>query len=322
MGLHVLAWVVAAVAVAGAVAAALLLLRRRPRPPPAQRWPGPLAEALRLVLGGERERAAVLLRESLEGGDEAPGLFLALGLILRLEGDPERAAALHRGLTVRRGLRAALRAEAWRQVALDSLAARRPADALEASEQALRLAPDDPLLLALDRDVAYETGDLDRALSSHRRWERASDREDLRVEASLLAARAGVALRRGERGPAKRDVKRALKADASGARARFEEARLEAEADRPGRAAELLRDLLAAEPGLSSLLLPHLAEALQAVGDARGLEEVQRAAAEAADRPAFACGECGARSAAVRWRCTECGAWERWARAGSAGPGA
>jgi len=117
-------------------------------------------------------------------------------------------------------------------------------------------------------------------------------------------------------------VKRALKADASGARARFEEARLEAEADRPGRAAELLRDLLAAEPGLSSLLLPHLAEALQAVGDARGLEEVQRAAAEAADRPAFACGECGARSAAVRWRCTECGAWERWARAGSAGPGA
>ena len=309
-----LALVFGGLALVGAVVAVLLLTRRRVRPSASRAWPGSVADALRLVLEGDRAGASASLRAAVESGDADPSLYLALGVLLRVDGDVDRATALHRGLTVRRDIGRPLQAEAWRQVALDCVAARNTADALRACSAALEVLPDDPELLALDRDVAYEADELERALASHARRERALDRPEPRIEASLRAASAAAYLRGEELRPARRELKRAHKLDPTCARAAFETARLEAGSEEPEAAADLLAALVASEPGLESLVLPHLAAARQAAGDEAGLAEVREAAARVTDRPSFVCGSCGRGAAAVAWRCPECGAWESWAR--------
>ena len=57
--------------------------------------------ALELWIEGELEDAAALLHKVVHDDPQAVEPFLHLGNLLRLQGDPERAAVLHRGLTVR-----------------------------------------------------------------------------------------------------------------------------------------------------------------------------------------------------------------------------
>ena len=228
------------------------------------RWPDPLAESMRLVLEEDDDGAMRVLKGALAEGEDAPVLYLALGALLRRGGDAQRAAALHRGLTVRRGLDAYLRAEAYRQVALDLMVLGRHDEAAKAAQEASARRPMDPVLLTLDRDSAYEAGDVDRALASHYRAVKVSGRPDPRVEASIFAARADRSYREGDRSGARRDVRRALKAHPACARAQFLRARLDSDDGKPEQAAEALQSLHQAEPGLSALILPHLATALQA----------------------------------------------------------
>ena len=276
---------------------------------PGRRWPGPLAESLRLVLEGRPDEATELLKNALEAGADTPALYLALGALLRSSGEPERAAALHRGLTVRRGLDGAVRAEAYRQVALDLLAAGRPDEASEAAQQASALRPNDATLLALDRDCAYEAGDVDRALASHYRCVKATHTPDRRIEAALLAARADRAYREADVSAARRDIKKALKAHAGCARAKLLGARLDGDDGKPSRAAEALQSLHDEQPALDSLVLPHLATALQAAQEIGRLDAIRPAAAQAAGKPQFHCATCSTVTAEVRWRCRTCGAW-------------
>ncbi len=311
--------------IAGLIAAALLLLAlalygimrmsaasgRATKP--GRRWPGPLAESLRLVLEGDPEAATDLLKDALEAGSDTPALYLALGALLRSSGEPDRAAALHRGLTVRRDLDEAVRAEAFRQVALDLMAAKRAEEASDAAQNASALRPNDPTLLALDRDCAYEANDVDRALASHYRWVKSTHTADRRIEASLLAARADRAYREGDRSAARRDIKKALKAHAGCARAKFVAARLDSDDGKLSRAAETLQSLHEAQPGLDALVLPHLATALHAAQEMALLDAIRPAATNATNKPKFRCASCDTETPAVRWRCPSCGAWEEWA---------
>lgn len=56
---------------------------------------------LELWLAGDLDGAAAAMREAIERDKTAVEPYLQLGNLLRLKGDPRRAAALHRGLTVR-----------------------------------------------------------------------------------------------------------------------------------------------------------------------------------------------------------------------------
>jgi len=57
--------------------------------------------ALELWIEGELDDAAALLHKVVHDDPQAVEPFMQLGNLLRLQGDPERAAVLHRGLTVR-----------------------------------------------------------------------------------------------------------------------------------------------------------------------------------------------------------------------------
>ena len=60
--------------------------------------------ALELWIDGELEEATALLKQVVQDNPGTIEPFLQLGVLLRLQGDPSRAAVLHRGLTVRPGL--------------------------------------------------------------------------------------------------------------------------------------------------------------------------------------------------------------------------
>lgn len=62
-------------------------------------------QALELWVEGEVQEATALLKQAVQGNPDSVEPFLQLGNLLRIQGDPARAAVLHRGLTVRPGLR-------------------------------------------------------------------------------------------------------------------------------------------------------------------------------------------------------------------------
>jgi len=57
--------------------------------------------ALEMWIDGELDEAAILLRNVVHDDPDSVEPFLQLGNLLRLQGDPNKAAVLHRGLTVR-----------------------------------------------------------------------------------------------------------------------------------------------------------------------------------------------------------------------------
>ena len=61
-------------------------------------------QALELWVEGELEEATAQLTRVVKGNPSTIAPFLQLGILLRIQGDPARAAVLHRGLTVRPGL--------------------------------------------------------------------------------------------------------------------------------------------------------------------------------------------------------------------------
>lgn len=82
-------------------------------------------QALELWTEGELDDAAALLRKVVHDDPQAVEPFLHLGNLLRLQGDPERAAVLHRGLTVRPDLSSAQKVGVGLSLAEDLNALRR-----------------------------------------------------------------------------------------------------------------------------------------------------------------------------------------------------
>jgi lipopolysaccharide biosynthesis regulator YciM len=94
---NILPWLVGAVV----VAVVLVVLWRNFRQQDTAPQRDDYLYALELWIEGELEDAAALLHTVVHKDPQAVEPFIHLGNLLRLQGDPERAAVLHRGLTVR-----------------------------------------------------------------------------------------------------------------------------------------------------------------------------------------------------------------------------
>ena len=97
---NVLPMVIGALVLASAGIAVFLTFRDSKKPQDVDQY----LHALEHWIEGDLERAATLLHQVVHDDPGAVEPFLQLGNLLRLQGDPERAAVLHRGLTVRSNL--------------------------------------------------------------------------------------------------------------------------------------------------------------------------------------------------------------------------
>ncbi len=102
------------------VAGFLLLRALRKRTLPGQR--DLYLEALEAWVGGDLARANVLLRELIKSDPDAIDPYLQLGDLLRIMGQPEKAAVLHRGLTARPALPVSRKIQVGLSLAEDLLA--------------------------------------------------------------------------------------------------------------------------------------------------------------------------------------------------------
>lgn len=98
--------------------------------------------ALELWIEGDLEEAAVLLRRVVDREPGSVDPFLYLGNLLRLQGDAERAAVVHRSLTVRRNLSQAQKVAVGLSLAEDLNALARWDEAGEVLDSLLRHATD------------------------------------------------------------------------------------------------------------------------------------------------------------------------------------
>lgn len=96
----ILPWLVGVVAVAAVAVVLWRIFGRTDGAPQRDDY----LHALELWIEGELEDAAALLHKVVHDDPQAVEPFLHLGNLLRLQGDPERAAVLHRSLTVRADL--------------------------------------------------------------------------------------------------------------------------------------------------------------------------------------------------------------------------
>ncbi len=119
-----LPWVVGAVVVAGAAWGLWLAFGRREA-----EEPNPYPRGLEAWLAGDFERAESFLRQAVRQAPDSVEPFLHLGDLLRLRGDAERAAVLHRGMTVRPDLPRSRRVDVGLALAEDLLALQRWQDA-------------------------------------------------------------------------------------------------------------------------------------------------------------------------------------------------
>ncbi len=101
-------WLLGAIVVAVAVAALRMSLRR----PDGEAADDLHGRALEAWLRGDLTRARDLLRDAVDRDPHLVDPYLHLGILLRLTGDPGRAAAVHRSLAVRPDL------PAWRRLAV------------------------------------------------------------------------------------------------------------------------------------------------------------------------------------------------------------
>jgi lipopolysaccharide biosynthesis regulator YciM len=99
--------------------AAAAALWRIFRTQPAAQTHDPYLRALEHWIDGDLDEAALLLRRVVQDDPDAVEPFLQLGNLLRLQGDPARAAVLHRGLTVRANLTLAQKVAAGLSLADD-----------------------------------------------------------------------------------------------------------------------------------------------------------------------------------------------------------
>ncbi len=122
--------VLAAALLLGGVVA-WLLLRRRPDPVAEDEY----AQALERWLAGDLEEARALLQRIVQRHPQAYEPFLQLGNLLRALDDPGRAAALHRGLSLRRDLTVSQRLTVQLALAEDLVAAGQWQEAASVLEQ-------------------------------------------------------------------------------------------------------------------------------------------------------------------------------------------
>lgn len=247
--------------------AAAWLALRRPRPVAPDDLYG---RALEHWLAGDLEAARDLMREVVASEPERIEPYLQLGTLLRRTGDPGRAAALHRSLTVRADLPASRRVTVGLELADDLVALARLEEADAVLDQLAGQAAGHARWHRLRFAAAARRGDVAAAASALQRGEKACGGEAAAELAALRAAwlvdAALMAARAGEDDRARQLLGRARKLPAAAGRAHLVAALLAAHDQDPDAAVKAVAAGLSEHPAEMAPALPQLEGVLLQTG--------------------------------------------------------
>lgn len=249
-------------------AAALWLAFRRPRLAPAD---GLHERALEAWLAGDLTTARDLMHELVKREPHRSQPYLQLGTLLRLTGNPAKAAALHRSLAVRDDLPPGLRASVGLELAADLLAVARPEEADAVLGQLAAVASDQErwyrlrFAAALGRDLPEVA--LAALREGEKRLPRSAGCDRLRaLRAAWLTDRSLQCARAGQFDLARRHLGQARKLPEAAARVFLLQAIIAAGEGDQRRALSAVAAGLAAHPAEMTPALPLLEDALWATG--------------------------------------------------------
>jgi lipopolysaccharide biosynthesis regulator YciM len=154
----------AALVVAGALWGAWAWLRVRG---PGSDTPGTAyTRALTALIEGDRRAAVRALKEAVQHDSDNLDAYIRLGDLLRESGDPARALAIHRDLTVRPRLTDSDRVRILTSLTRDHLAAGRYEEAGRSAERLREVDRTQPFAHEALRQVAENLGDWERAVAA------------------------------------------------------------------------------------------------------------------------------------------------------------
>lgn len=239
-------------------------------------------EALEAWLAGDLDGAAKILNQLIQDHPESIDPYLQLGVLLRLKGDAERAAVLHRSLTVRRDLSRPRKVAAGLALAEDLLDLRHWDAAREVLDDLIRDASGLSRYWQARFRHWHGSGnrpDAARALKQGARSVPEPEREGFRRDyAAYQLDRALEAVRTGDTAEARARLKDVKNLDFARARERLVRAMLAAAENDPTKALTVASEDLLDSPGELAILLPVLQHVLLESGQyTRTLPILERA---------------------------------------------
>lgn len=253
-----LLWIVVIVVLIGTGVTLWLTFRRPETASGEDRY----ARALELWLEGDRAGAARLLRQVVDAEPDAVDPYLKLGVLLREEGDAQRAAVMHRSLLARRDLTRGQRLGAGLALAEDLLALKQWGAAETVLDELESEAGGLSRYIWARFTQQHGQDDYDAAARTLKRAIRHGPVADrARFTASLASYqldRALGAVQRGETGAAHSLVKDVAKLPEATGRAAYVSALISASEGNPTAAVTRATEGLLADPEELSLFLPTL----------------------------------------------------------------
>lgn len=251
---------------------------KRPRHSPEERY----HEALEAWLAGDLDGAAELLNQLIQDHPESIDPYLQLGTLLRIKGDPERAAVLHRSLTVRQDLGRPRKVAAGLALAEDLLELEQWDGAREVLDDLIRDASELPRYWRARFRHWHGSGHLPDAARALKRAHRSvadADKEEFRRSyVAYQLDRALEAVRRNESGEARARLKDVKGFDRARTRVSLVKAMLAAAGNDPTKALTIASEDLLDHPEALGILMPKLQQVLLESGQfPRTLPVLERA---------------------------------------------
>ncbi len=246
--------------------------------------------ALELWIEGELDDAAALLHRVVHDDPHSVEPFLYLGNLLRIQGDPERAAVLHRGLTVRPDLTLPQKIAVGLSLAEDLNALQRWDEAGQVLDTLMRKTSDRSRYWRARFAQRHGQGNLPEAARTLRTAGKQAPRRDhdwfLAAYASYQLDRALIHALAGDRGDAKARLKDVTDLPLAQSRAALVTAILAAIDNDAAAAVTVASEQLLHNPDELGIFLPLLQEVLLSTGQyARTIPILERAC-QAEDAPA------------------------------------
>jgi len=223
---------------------------------------------LNAMISGDRDAAVLHLKAAVREDPRNLDAYIKLGNLLRERGQTKQAIQVHRELLVKRRLPKAVRSSIIKCLALDLAKAERWAEVIESISSLPRGERVDPRMTVLLRDAHEETGQMDRAVQTHKDLLKSSGSDGQPSLAIYRAHVAAIALTAGDQAKAKAGFLGALKEDSvRAALANLYLGDMAASEQDTERAIAYWTRLLADAPGKAHLAFERLEKAYFDIGD-------------------------------------------------------
>jgi lipopolysaccharide biosynthesis regulator YciM len=235
------------------------------------------AKGLVELLEGDPDGAIDEITSALKKNAKTVEAYFALGTLFRNRGEYERAVRVHQAILVRRDVDKKTRLRVHQQLALDFKAAGFPRRAVKALEW---IVTQDKKRVDTFRELAAlyeETAQWERAAGAHKRIARLTGEkggEHARIQAHLLAQLAGELVDAGKLAEARKQIRRALAANAESVHTLHVFARYQEKRGDHAAAAKLWERCLRLRPNLAAFFAPRLENALFELGRLEQLERI------------------------------------------------